>query len=392
MKRLSRYLLTECAVTSFTALVVLTTLVLLPQILKLVDLWVNKSVSIAVLGKMVLLIMPKFLVASLPMALLVGILIGLGRLAQDSELIVIKSSGISLLRIFYPLSIPILVVTFFSLYLNWFLVPGSHNMFQSIKGALLSQNTFTIKTQTFNSAIPGLMIYVNKQSHGGKLLEGLLIHDERDPKQPVTVMAKTGMLHRSTSGETALLLKDGSRHQVSPGNLYRQLNFSTYDLELGVKFDTGGKKGARKMRAYSIADLDKARQADNPQLANKAEREWHRRFAIPAATALLGFLAIPLAMQQNQRSGRGFGFIVAIVVLIIQFVLLTFGEALAKREVVTPAIGIWTPNLALLMFTSYVTYMAYHDRPIKLFQWLGTILAMLPQRMLQTSDKSGKES
>ncbi|ABK45173.1 permease YjgP/YjgQ family protein [Magnetococcus marinus MC-1] len=390
MKRLSRYLLTECALTSFTALVVLTTLVLLPQILMLVDLWVNKSVSVSVLGKMVLLIMPKFLVASLPMALLVGILIGLGRLAQDSELIVIKASGISLLRIFYPLSVPIVVVTACSLYLNWFLVPDSHTLFQNIRVALLSQNTFSIKTQTFNNTIPGLTIYVNRQSHGGKLLEGLLIHDERDPDMPVTVIAKSGMLHRGSTGETALLLKEGSRHQMAPGNAYRRLNFSTYDLELGIAFETESSSGDRAIRSYSIADLEQARIAQDPLLASEAEREWHRRFAIPLATLLLGFLAIPLAMQQNQRSGRGFGFIVAISVLILQFILLTLGEAMAKRGLISPAMGAWSPNLALLLFTSYVTYMAYHDRPIRLFQWLGAVLAMLPQRMLQTTNPSGK--
>nr|CRH06618.1 putative Permease YjgP/YjgQ family protein [Candidatus Magnetococcus massalia] len=386
MNRLSRYLLAECTLTTVVALVVLTTLVLLPQVLKLVDLWVNKSVSISVLGQMVLLITPKFLVASLPMALLVGILIGLGRLAQDSELIVMKASGISLLRIFYPLSIPIVTVALISLMLNWYVVPGSHTLFTQIKHALLSENTFNVKAQTFNHTIPGLTIYVNRQSHGGRILEGLLIHDDRDTKQPVTLIAKTGMLHSGSDGQTALMLQHGSRHQRTEDNRYRQLDFATYDLALGIRLDKNAPPKKSKMRAFTASELEQARLSGDPRLSNKADREFHRRYALPVATLILGFIAIPLAMQQNQRSGRSYGFVVAILIIIIHFLLLTFGEAMAKRGAVSPMIGLWTPNLIMALFTTYLSVMSHYDRPIAPFAWLEQAISLLPHRLLRTAE------
>nr|WP_275531645.1 LPS export ABC transporter permease LptF [Magnetofaba australis] len=385
MNRLSRYLLAECTQASLIALLVLTALVLLPQVLKLVDLWVNKSVSITILGMMTLLIIPKFLVASLPMALLVGTLTALGRLAQDSELTAMKASGVGLWHMIRPLALLPLAAALISLSLNWYWVPQAHVLFTQVKSALLASNTFSIKTQTFNQSIPGLTIYVHKQSQGGRLLEGLLIHDAREPDHPVTLVARSGALHRNSDGDTAILLREGSRHQSLPEGKFRQLAFATYDLPLGVDLGASSKEGdeERKITAFSGAQLLEQTQSSDPQQAYEAIQEQHRRLAIPIATAILGLLAIPLGTQHAQRTGRSYGLVVAVLVMIAQFVLLNLGEAMAKRHVVSPLVGLWSPNLIMALFTLYVLRLAHYDRGLRFADWLSQLLSVIPQRLLR---------
>ncbi|MBF0626139.1 MAG: LPS export ABC transporter permease LptF [Magnetococcales bacterium] len=383
MKRLSRYLLAECGWSALIALTVLTALVLLPQSLKLVDLWVNRNVSIDVLLTMTLLIIPKFLVASLPMALLLGVLLALGRLSQDSEMVVMRASGISLYQIARPIAILVTAATLLSLWLNWVWVPRSFNLFNQMKNALLASNTLAIRTGTFNQALPGLTLYVQEQSEGGRRLAGILIHDRREEDKPTTLIAREGLLHVNAQGNTALFLRDGSRQQKLPNNRFRRLEFATYDLDLGMINGPAAHQGTTKLAALGMTELHAALDSPDVSRAYEARMEWHRRLVIPIATLILGFLAIPMGLQQSNRIGRSYGIVVAVLLLVIHFLLLTSGEALARRRMADPLVAMWLPNLAMAVFTVHVTLATARDRPFLLAVGIARLLRSLARFLQQ---------
>ncbi|MBF0622797.1 MAG: LPS export ABC transporter permease LptF [Magnetococcales bacterium] len=379
----------ECTTTALVAAAVLTALVILPQVLKLVDLWVSKGVSIAVLGQLTMLIIPQFLVASLPMALLIGILLSLGRLSQDSEVIIMRASGISLYQIASPIAILVLLFASVSLWLNWYWVPHSHQMFFRLKSALVSANTLDIKTQMFNHAIPGLTIYVNDQTRSSNLMKGLMIHDRRDSDEPVTLIAQSGQLHTTPDGDTALYLKNGSRHSRSADGRFRQLDFSTFDLELGLNLELKPSKRKQKIKEFHMNQLERETLNKDPKRANEAKMEWHRRLAIPAATVILGLLAIPLGIQSH-RTNRSYGFVIAILILVVHFMMLTTGEALAKKSIISPEVGLWTPNIImtlLLLSVMHNTAREKESRLMMILSAIGSVPHSLYKRLSQRQEK-----
>ncbi|MEO5376288.1 MAG: LPS export ABC transporter permease LptF [Magnetococcus sp. DMHC-6] len=383
MKCLSRYLFKECTHSTLLAVGVLTFVILLPQVLNLVDLWVNKGVSVVILGEMTVMLIPKILSITLPIALLIGILMALGRLSQDSELVVMQACGTSLYQIVRPISILVISATLLSLWLTWVATPLSSYQFFRLKNALISTATLAIKPQTFNQTIPNLTIYVQAQDPKGKQLHGLLVHDRRDPKNPITLTAQKGLLHLSSDGETALLLEHGGRHQKFSNGNFQLLNFDSYDLNLGITLGIQFKEGREKLQQLDAEQLTLATHDKNSERSHEARIVWHRRMAIPAATFILGILAIPMGIQQSHRSGRGYGFVIAIFILILHFLLLGLGEAMTYKKTVDPLIGFWSPNLLMTLLTLYIIKVTNQGRTFKIILWLTQILPTLPRRLLR---------
>ncbi|MGN7613154.1 LPS export ABC transporter permease LptF [Magnetococcales bacterium HHB-1] len=380
MHRISRYLFSECTWTVLITLTVMTFIALLPQALQLVDLWVNKGVSAQILAELTALVIPKFIVRSIPMALLLGILLALGRMSQDSEMVILKASGISLLQIARPIAFLILLSTLLSLWLNWVWVPQTRHMFSKMRTALISSVPFSIQPQTFTRAIHGITIYVNEQDQNGRTFHGLFVHDHRNPERPVTLTAKSGYLQNSNES-TILFLTNGSRHHKTPNSGYRQLNFSSYNLDLGVSLGLKFSQKKDKLEEMTLEELLIFIQNATRQNKREATMELHRRLAVPIASLILGMLAIPLGIQSH-RSGRGYGFVVAIILLILHFLLLTLGESMAEKQFFDPLVGFWLPNLLMAILTIYVYYLTQRERPFKAALWLAQMISVFPQRFL----------
>ncbi|MBF0424534.1 MAG: LptF/LptG family permease [Magnetococcales bacterium] len=365
MLRLSRHLLTECGLMTLMAVVVMTFLVLLPQIVKLMYLWIDSTLSIGILLRMTLLIVPKFAVATLPMALLIGILLALGHLAQESEIVIMRASGVSLYQIARPIAILVLLVVALSLVLNWVVVPRSHQMFYQLKSVMLTRNTLAIKSNTFQQVASGLTLFVHEQRMPGRELIGILIHDQRNPSEPETIFARKGRLHQDSLGHLALYLEEGSRHRQLPDGGLRRLDFTTFDMDLGLDIGTpADDPETHALATYTWPALQQATASGTAEAIGAARMEWHRRLAIPVATGILGLLAIPLGMLPGHRVGRSFGFVTAILILMLHFALITLGELLAQRQVWDPLPGYWLPNVLMALLVLHVFRESARDRPV----------------------------
>ena len=385
MNRISRYLLLECAFSTLIALVVFTCVIMLPQLLRLVDLWVNKGVSVAILGHMTLLAMPQFLVAAIPMALLTGTLLALGRMAQESELIVLKACGISLYQMMRPIAILTVFCTLLSLLLTMFWLPYSFHQFSVLRKGLISATTLALKSHTFNQAVPGLTIYVDEQDAKEHLLSGILVHDQRKPDSSITLTARTGQIQSLPGGETLLFLQDGTRHQKVGENLSQDLIFSTYNMDLGIVLGIKTFDVKEKLDELSMGELRTLMQGERSESSYTARLEWHRRLSFPMATFILGLLAVSLGMHYGHRSGRSYGLVVAVLTLIVHFFLLSLGESLVRKHLLDPVIGFWLPNLLMMVLTGYVALLTHRGQPFPLAIWLNQSLASLPQRLLRSS-------
>lgn len=234
---LRRYFLREVAVPFLFGIGVFTFILLIARMLKLVELVVNRGVSLLEIGKLFAYILPTFLEVTVPMALLLAVLLAVGRLSADSEIIALRTSGISL----YQMMLPILAFTVAVYVLDMFLAVyarpwGNTQLKASLYEIAKTRASAGLRERVFNDDFSGLVIYVEHIQPPGDQLGGVLIADSRDPNQRNTVLAKRGFIVSNEETHTVTLrLLDGNIHTFMPGERsYHKTDFTVYDVTLNL--------------------------------------------------------------------------------------------------------------------------------------------------------------
>lgn len=349
---LNRYLFLEILVPFFFGLAVFTFVLLIARILKLVELVVNRGVPLLDMLKTFALILPAFLEVTVPMALLLAILLGFGRLASDSEVVALKTSGVSLYQMTRPVMVFTILASIATFVIALWVRPWANGalrdqLFEVVK----SRVSAGFKEKIFNTDFPGLVLYIEEIEPGGNTLKGLLIADARNPQNRNTVIAKIGLLVPNEDAKTVTLrLLDGTIYGVggSDGS-FQKTDFTVYDVSLALTNLGGIRVHEKDPKEMTLAEL-RQRIADRHlqhQPAREEEIELHRKFSIPFACVVFMLVGIPLSIPPS-RAVRSRGFSMSLVLIFLYYVPLTLGQTLADKGYVPAAFGLWLPNLAFL--------------------------------------------
>ncbi len=359
---LQRYFLREVAVPFLYGIGVFTFILLIARMLKLVELVVNRSVPVLEIGKLFAYILPTFLEVTVPMALLLAVLLAFGRLSADSEIVALKTSGISL----YQMTVPVLVFTLgvyaMSMLVSVYVRPwGNARLKASLFEIAKTRASAGLRERVFNDDFADLVIYVEHIEPPGDRLAGILIADNRDPNQRNTVLAKHGVLvSDETTQNVTLRLTDGMIHTSMPRDgSYHKTDFTVYDMSLNLAAALAHFSEREKdPKEMSIGQL-RAAIAEKTAAGRSAKTEQielHRKFSLPFACLVFGLVAIPLGLHPV-RAVKSRGFSVSLALIFLYYLLLTAGEAMAGKGSLPAAIALWIPNavfalIGLALFTS----------------------------------------
>jgi lipopolysaccharide export system permease protein len=234
---LNRYILRQCLSVMLFVTGALTAAVWLAQSLKLVDLIVNRGLSAEIFLYLALLIVPKFLDIVVPIATFIAVLFVFNKLIAESELVVMRAAGLSPMGLTKPVlelaAIAWLILMFLSLYL----LPVSNREFKDMQFEI--RNRFVsslLQDGAFTTISDKLTIFIGSRNERGEVL-GLMIDDERDPKNPITILAQRGAFV-DTGGGTRIIMVNGDRQQYDrdTGKL-SVLTFDRYVLDLDMMRD-----------------------------------------------------------------------------------------------------------------------------------------------------------
>ena len=365
-KIISRYIFKEIAFPFIIILFVLTFVLLMGKILQIMDLMVNKGISTFTIAKLVVFLMPSFMMFTIPIALLIAILIGMGRLSSDNEITVLKSSGISLIQLYIPVAIASLITFAFTIIIGYFLVPQSNFATKRLLFDIAQQNaSIGIKEKVFNADFTGIILYAEKIPLNGNYMEGVIVSDNRHVDEPNTTIAKKAFLVSDpTSLTVKLRLENGSVHTVSSDfKSYRKIDFKTYDINLDLSSAIASiSDSAKSSTDMTMSEL--LNKMKKPGLDDAAIREMaievHKKFSIPLSCIFFALLALPLGIKSH-RAVKSRGFAVGVIVVSLYYLLRIGGEALVETGRLTPGIGVWTPNLIFALLGIYLFYMDYHE-------------------------------
>jgi lipopolysaccharide export system permease protein len=349
---INRYVLREIFVPFALGLAVFTVILLIARILKLVEMVVSRGVPPLDVLRLFSYILPAFLEVTVPMALLLGVLVAFGRLSSDSEIIALKTCGISLYQLLRPVASFAIVIYFVALGLSLYARPWGNSLLHSGLYEIAKKRASAgIKEKVFNDDFSGLVIYVDHIEPPGNTLYGILISDTRDSNQRNTVIAQVGVLVPNERLQVLTLrLLNGSIHAFYPSDhSYHRTDFSTYDITLDLNTALANlHPRAKDASEMTLAELRQAiatkRLAGEPAFSEAVELQ--RRFSIPFACLAFAAIGIPLGIQPT-RSVRSRGFTLSLGLILLYYLLLTLGESLGQRGVLPAAIALWLPNVLL---------------------------------------------
>jgi lipopolysaccharide export system permease protein len=368
------YILKEILPIFFIGLMVFTIILLMDKILKLIEMIVTKGVSVSDILMLLLFISPSFLIFTIPMSVLLSTLISFGRLSGDSEITAFKASGLSLYQLFLPVLIFSIAAYLLTTLCVFYGLPwGNRGFTATLYKIAQSKANIEIKERVFNDAFEGLVVYVEKVPLQAGKMEGILIYDDRDQGKTNTIFAREGFLSSNPkSQEVILRLFDGDIHRFdSRADVYQKIKFDAYDLKLELAKALGAM--VKKMRDHemSIEDIEKKIEKKKilGQETTSEQVEIQKRYAIPFACIVFALIGVPMGIQPR-RSGRSFGFVFSILILLAYYISLMGSEILALRRTIPPYLAGWAPNIIFGGFGIYLLIKTAKESSFKPVIWL----------------------
>lgn len=372
MKRtLTAYIISEVLPPFLLGLAAFTLMLLVARILRLVELVVTRGVPFLQIGKLFALILPTFLEMTVPMALLLGIFLGLGRLSGDHELLALKASGISPTQILLPIGTIALFISLITLLLTTLVRPAANLALKKELYNIAKNHVGTaLREKVFNDDFPQVLIYVEDVVPPGDTSQGVLIVDRRNPARENIIFGKVALILSDEESKTInLKLFDGAiyeREKKRPS--FSQTRFNTYDFKLDLEeaFSPIRKK-ERGPKEMSLRRLGKAIQLKEEQgLSPTAERiELHQRFSFAFAPLVLSLLGVSLVLVPTRsRASRSWGFTLCLSWLLVYYGLLSMGKALGERDILPPVLALWIPNIVVGLIAIRLFRKALKESPL----------------------------
>jgi lipopolysaccharide export system permease protein len=293
MTSLDRYILRQCLSMMIFVTVALSAAVWLAQSLRLVDLIVNRGLSVELFLYLALLILPRFLNIVVPIGAFIAVLFVFNRLTSESELVVMRAAGLGPIVLARPVLLLAGVAFVVLMSLSAYFLPASNRAFKDLQfeirnrfvSALLQEGAFTTVSDK-------LTIYIASRNERGEVI-GVLINDDRDPQQPVTILAERGAFADADKTQgSRIIMVNGSRQRFdrTTGKL-SLLTFDRYTLDLDMLRDAPVVR-FRDAQERFLGELFWPPPELDPMTRASFRAEGHQRIVIPLS--VFSFVMIPL--------------------------------------------------------------------------------------------------
>lgn len=287
-----------------------------------------------------------------PIAFLFGVMVAIGRMAGDSEILALRTCGFGLREILLPVLALALVVSGLT---AWLLIEVEPRARRELREAVISMTTHgSMIEQGAFKRVGERVVYVRSRDADDRL-EGILISDRTNPERPFMVFAESGVFGWDAEhGKASFRLRNGDIH-VEPADAndaqYQRIAFDAFEYSFPVKSLIDLETAQTRPKDMTLAELRttlaKLEAGESIRQASRKPIEYrlqiHRRFALPLAPLLFALVGVPLAVRRT-RSGRSWGVLLCAGLVGAYYGVLTFSQYLALAGALPPGIALWIPN------------------------------------------------
>lgn len=348
MKILDRYILWEISGYALLGLAVFTFVLTTPELLRLSELFARQSVPLTTLLKLCATILPGKLVWTIPMAVLVGLLMGWSRLAADGEIVALQATAVGLGRLLRPAVLFAAGGFLLALLSSIWWAPAAARSFRALQAELAAgQVPYAVQPRVFEERFPNSILYVQEVRAGAARWQGIFLAELARPAGAKLTLAEAGIVVNEPARQRLRLhLLNATAHQYAVNNpeRYSVSTFGETDIFLPLPEASLTPVGLRRNAERGLAELWAASQQGERWRSFRAD--FHRRFAVPAACLVFALLAIPLGMA-GSSGGRALALVLAFALFAGYYIFFVFTDRFAREGVLPPWLGVWAANLLL---------------------------------------------
>ncbi len=368
---LYKYILSEIWPNFLASLFISVFIVLASKLLPITELIISRGVRAVQVIRMVIYLLPDIITFALPAVTLIAVVVAFLRLSSDSEIIALKSSGVSIYQMLPPVVVFAFLGFLIAIIVSIAAVPWGNKSFKNLVFKIAeSKADLGIRERIFCEPFDNVIFYINSFSSREKVMKGVFVADRRDNDITNTIIAEEAMIFPQPKQRIITLHFLKGTIFVAENNLEtgRTIRFNTYDLNIGLK-DIMAALASREKAPKELSvgelieELGKTQKGDvryNEMMIDLLEK-----FAIPLAVFLMGIIGVPLGAQIKSK-GRSAGVRVSLGVFFVYYMCLAGARSICETAAISPAIGVWIPDLFLLISCIYLFRRVANERSVKL--------------------------
>jgi LPS export ABC transporter permease LptF/LPS export ABC transporter permease LptG len=344
---LTRYILGEILSHALIGCVIFTFILFMKELPRILEMVVHNSSTFVSVVQIILFTLPNFFMVTIPMAVLVGVLLGFSRLAADSEVIAMRASGLGIGYFVRVASIVAIGGTLVGLANSLYLAPLASQAILRMNKELAQQASYEIEPRVFDEDFHNFVLYVQdvRAGTGAAHWRQVFMANTTDSANPLITTAASATVSNDSAQELLVRLRDGSRHETVASQP-EQYNISTFDftdLPLISSQQNDVHLGRRDTDIYAMPMSALLQRGQAPG-GKRFQIEMHKRFAYPAACLVLMLVGVPLGVT-SRRGGKSFAWIFTILLVFVYYLLSSTGIALGKQNWISAFFAVWSANL-----------------------------------------------
>jgi LPS export ABC transporter permease LptG/LPS export ABC transporter permease LptF len=355
MRTIDRYVIREILPPTLLALLIFTFLLVLPPVMDYLENLLAKGVTFGTAARILWLLVPQALGLTIPMALLVGVLIGLGRMSGDREAVALLACGVSPYQLLRPIGALAVVAALATGYVMIVAIPGANQTFREITFSVVAQHAETeIRPRVFFQDFPGWVLYARDEPDPGQPgWKKMIVANTNTAGETTMYLAERGHLVVDRDQRTVdLVLVNGTSYRTAAAGESDYIRF-TGETVLGLNPEAvfPSVNVGPGIREKSIAALqeDVASKRADGQSPHNEVMTIQQKFSIPAASLVFAVIGLALGMTVA-RDGKLAGFVVGILVIFAYYIVMFLAESLTKGFYLNMYLSRWVPNIVLGAF------------------------------------------
>lgn len=342
-----------------------TVIVLLQRFSRLSDLVIAKGVPTPLVGRLLLSLLPPFFEITLPASLLLAVLLGLGRLAADSETTALSAAGIGMRGMTLPVLGASIITCAAVLLTGWHGIPWGYRETQRTLARIVTERAGAGASEhVFREITPEVLVYPDRVSPDGQRMSGVFLSFRPAGNDPLLVFAREGRFIPSAGdGVVGLELSDGSIHgESSKKPRYHVASFGR--MTFRIPLEESSVPGGSNPKGMTLPELSRQIDATGGGGANATYRyHFHRRLSLAVSCLSFGLLAIPLGVSLRSR-GKSSAVGITVALFLIYYLFIAAAGAVERRSSAWMIALLWTPNALGLSLASWILWRS--DRSVRL--------------------------
>jgi len=359
------YLATEMLAPFFASFLIMNGVFFLVKLIPFLNLVLELNISFADFIRLFSYLFPNMFLYSIPMAAMLGITIGFSRLANDSEILAFKASGIGIYQALPPLVLISMIIALITSFFSIKLIPAGDTAMQHMMYQLAKEKIDKgIQERTFTEALGDLVVHVDSIDPETGIWNNVWVSDMRNRTTPSITMSRYGRMDTDLETLVVTLILQNGTMQIPEKDKAQTVTFDRYVIKIPLKLPARAPNFKKRGTMNMTELMERAREVGlNSPDGRSYHTEWHKRLVLPVGCFVLSLLGMPLGLQAGPGR-RAIGVPFGLTIYIAYYIMFTMSRNLSVSSTLPVSITMWVPNFLLFILVLVFINRVAHEKSL----------------------------